>query len=243
VMLGESDPDGIIADRLSGESPFMATDKMDLNDGVTFDDPEPPPPPPPPAKAPKGPKGKSAKAAPPPEPVESDSIEIDLSSALEDFGPAPAADLPLVPPPPRSLEQAFRGIRDEVGRQSSEENAAEQFRLAQTYLDMGMVEDAITAFEVAAQSPRQRFDAASALGRLYLDRKEIERAIEWLERAAEAPAPTAEAGHALLYDLAMTLATVGESSRALAVLVELESDAGSYRDVAQQIDRLSKVQT
>ena len=38
-MLGEADPDAIIADRLSGDSPFMATDKMDLNEGVTFDEP------------------------------------------------------------------------------------------------------------------------------------------------------------------------------------------------------------
>jgi tetratricopeptide (TPR) repeat protein len=38
VMLGESDPDGIIAERLSGESPFLATDKMDLNEGVFFED-------------------------------------------------------------------------------------------------------------------------------------------------------------------------------------------------------------
>ncbi len=38
VMLGEKDPDGIIAERLSGESPFLATDKLDLNDGV--DEPE-----------------------------------------------------------------------------------------------------------------------------------------------------------------------------------------------------------
>ncbi len=36
-MLGEGDPDAIIADRLSGESPFLATEKMDLNEGVSFD--------------------------------------------------------------------------------------------------------------------------------------------------------------------------------------------------------------
>ncbi len=38
VMLGETDPDAIIADRLSGDSPFLATDKLDLNEGVFFDD-------------------------------------------------------------------------------------------------------------------------------------------------------------------------------------------------------------
>ena len=36
VMLGEGDPDAIIADRLSGDSPFLATEKMDLNEGVTL---------------------------------------------------------------------------------------------------------------------------------------------------------------------------------------------------------------
>ena len=105
-----------------------------------------------------------------------------------------------------------------------------------------MPDDAIKALEQAARSPRQRFDAASTLGRLYLARKEHVRAIEWLERAAEAPAPTPDAGRALLYDLAQTLETVGEQSRALAVFVELESESGGYRDVAGQIERLSKVQ-
>ncbi len=105
-----------------------------------------------------------------------------------------------------------------------------------------MTDDAIKALEVATRSPRQRFDAASMLGRLYLERKDIEHAIEWLERAAEAPAPTPDAGRALLYDLAKVLESAGEQSRALAVFVELEAESGGYRDVAGQIERLSKVQ-
>ena len=145
-------------------------------------------------------------------------------------------------PPARSLDQVFRGMRDESSRASSEETAAEQYRLALTYHEMGMPEDAIKALEGAARSPRQRFDAASMLGRLYLERKDSVHAIEWLERAAEAPAPTPDAGHALLYDLAKTLESVGEHSRALAVFVELESESGGYKDVQKQIERLSKVQ-
>ena len=39
VMLGEADPDAIIADRLSGDSPFMAADFLDLNEGVDFSSP------------------------------------------------------------------------------------------------------------------------------------------------------------------------------------------------------------
>lgn len=244
VMLGEGDPDAIIADRLSGDSPFLATEKMDLNDGVSFDTP------PGPAPVPSSPSIDAPAAAPIPAPmlqtpVADSEMEVDLSDLLAEPAPeaaSSAAPLPLVQPPPRSLDQVFRGMRDESNRASSEEAAAEQYRLALTYHEMGMVEDAVKALEAAARSPRQRFDSASMLGRLYLERKDTSRAIEWLERAAEAPAPTPDAGRALLYDLAKTLESVGEHSRALAVFVELESESGGYRDVAGQIARLSKVQ-
>ncbi len=225
VMLGEGDPDAIIADRLSGESPFLATEKMDLNE--------------------EAPKSASSRD-------ETSELRRDraVAGAAGEGGPppnaadtdAPSKPLPLVPPPPRSLDQVFRGIRDDSSRQSNEEAAAEAYRLALTYHEMDMTDDAIKALETATRSPRQRFDAASMLGRLYLERKDIDHAIEWLERAAEAPAPTPDAGRALLYDLAQVLESKGEHSRALAVFVELEAESGGYRDVDKQIERLSKVQ-
>lgn len=221
VALGENDPDAIIADRLSGESPFLATEKMDLNEGVSFDAP-----------------ASLASPASPASPASATETEIDLDAlSAPEEAPKP---LPLTPPPPRAVEQLK--AREEMNRGSTEEAAAEAYRLALTYREMNMPDDAIKALEQAARSPRQRFDAASMLGRLYLERKDNTRAIEWLERAAEAPAPTPDAGRALLYDLAQSLESVGEHARALAVFVELESESGGYRDVAGQIERLSKVQ-
>lgn len=213
VMLGERDPDAIIAERLSGESPFLATDKMDLNEGLVFEEPE-------------------AIESPAP-PVEE---EIDLDAVLEEEPSAAAAAQAT------SLDQVFKDMRDEAGRSSAEEAAAEQYRLALTYRELGMTEDAVKALEAAARSPRQRFDAGSLLGRLYIESGELPKAVEWFERASEAPAPTADASRALLYDLAETLERIGEHARALAVYVELEAESGGYRDVAHRIERLSKVQ-
>ena len=133
-------------------------------------------------------------------------------------------------------------MRDESGRASAEEAAAEQYRLALTYRDLGMNDEAVKALEAAARSPRQRFDACSLLGQVYLEKDDTALAVDWFERAAEAPAPTPDAGRALLYDLAETLEKIGEHARALAVFVELESESGGYRDVARRIERLSKVQ-
>jgi tetratricopeptide (TPR) repeat protein len=210
VMLGEADPDAIIADRLSGDSPFLAADFIDLND-----DTEPAP-------------GQAAAAAP----------EAPRAAAPEQEAnrPAKAAGKK------GGAASQRRESGDDGDRPStSDDAAAEQYRLALTYQDMGMIDDAITALEQAARSARQRFDAASMLGRLHLEQQRLGKAIEWFERAAEAPAPTPDAGRALLYDLASTLEAAGEGSRALAVFLELEAESGGYRDVGLRIDQLSRV--
>jgi hypothetical protein len=46
-------------------------------------------------------------------------------------------------------------------------------------------------------------------------------------------------GHAVLYELADALEQQGEPARALAVLLELETQRRAYRDVPRRIARLS----
>ena len=174
-MLGESDPDAIISDRLSGDSPFLATEKMDLNEGVQL------------RYASGRPTDAAAGGAAAAEPRASEGSQdearrraesgVDRDRSDRHARPSAAGRRRCgcrCPPPPRSLDQVFRGMRDESSRASSEEAAAEQYRLALTYHEMGMAEDAIKALEAAARSPRQRFDAASMLGRLYLERKDTD---------------------------------------------------------------------
>ena len=220
VMLGESDSESLIAERLSGDSPFLATDRMDLNEGVCFDD-EPP-----------------ALPQNSDELVDFSRIVIPPASPIPSPQHAAPGESAQTDSTPESLDEVLRQMRDEVERASAEEAAEEQFGLAQTYRELGMIDDAIHALQGAADSPRQRFNAASMLGALYVERGETERAIEWFGRAAEAPAPTADARHALLYDLAETLEQAGKNAQAMTVFVELETESGGYRDVARRIDRL-----
>jgi tetratricopeptide (TPR) repeat protein len=220
VVLGEKDPDAVIAERLSGESPFLATDDLDLNEGTFFADVEKETPVPQPTPVPK-------------------PTSVPKSQANAQGAAKPQAS----PSAPQSLDQVFSDLRDEVSQAPDEEAAAEQYALAVTYQDLGMVDDAIDALKLAARSPRQRFEAGCLLARLYRERGDSAQAIEWFERAAEAPPGSADAGRALLYDLADTLESVGEHGRALAVFVELEAESTGFRDVTKRIDRLSTIQT
>jgi tetratricopeptide (TPR) repeat protein len=135
----------------------------------------------------------------------------------------------------------LKGMRDEAAQDASPETAEQHFKLAATYVDMGMQDEAMKALEVAARSPRHRFRAGAMLAKSYLDSGDTVHAIEWYERAVEAPSPSPMAHHALLYELASVLEAHGEGARALAVLLELQSEAGEYRDVSSKLEQL-KVQ-
>jgi tetratricopeptide (TPR) repeat protein len=170
-----------------------------------------------------------------------DGPEVDLSDALAELKANPAAAPPPRPAPP-SLEGVFAEFRDEVARQTHADAVEQHYKVGLTYAEMGMVAEAMKELEIAVRSPRYRFDAASHLARLALGRGRSLEAIEWFERAAEAPAPTAEAGRALLYELADTLETGGETARALAVFLELQADTADFRDVSRRVERLARAQ-
>jgi tetratricopeptide (TPR) repeat protein len=270
-LLGEPDPDAVIADRLSGASPFMSTDlgatelpPFEADAGAAADPraEEPAPHPtsgdgdaaaaeravaPEPAAAVSASRGSKNRADPfalganavdidsilagrkSPQP---DSVEVDLSLVLDGTRPrddgkgAAGGDRP----------------RDEASRRSAISAAEGEYRRALALKDAGDVDGCIAALQAASRAPKLRFATASLLGRIYRDRGMMTQAVEWLERAAQAPAPTPDDYHTLLYELAEALESEGEIARALAVCLELQADAGSYRDVEQRVHRLAKVQ-
>ena len=122
------------------------------------------------------------------------------------------------------------------------DEAEQQYKRGLVLREAGDVDGCIAALEAASQAPKLRFVTASMLARIFREREMNRQAVEWFEKAAQAPAPTAEEGHDLLYELADALEREGEIARALAISLELQSDAGDYRDVAARIDRLTKVQ-
>jgi tetratricopeptide (TPR) repeat protein len=179
-------------------------------------------------------------------PVVLDTIEVDLSDMLGELERKQAASPPASTAesaaPSPDLESVFAGIRDRVARDKDRTDADAQYDRALEHMRAGRLEDAVTDLQAAARVPILRFAAASQLGRLLIQRGDLKEGVDWLERAAEAPAPTANDGFALLYDLADALERLGESARALAILLELDADAGDYRDIRTRIDHLSRVQ-
>lgn len=304
-LLGEPDPEALIAERLSGQSPFMTTDLFldshEFSSSVPPDAPKaadspapqapmarPPAAPAPPPVSPvneieSGPPVESKPAAkraakPASKPpargdrdlfeisahtidlesilgelesppavahASTESVEVDLSIVLDDIKrPQRRPEAPAEAPAsaPGDLDGVFAHLRDDASRRSVMEEAEQQYKRGLALREAGDIDGCIVALQAASQAPRLRFVTASLLARILRDRGMNRQAVEWFEKAAQAPAPTAEEGHDLLYELADALEKEGEIVRALAISLELQAEAGAYRDVAARIDRLTKVQ-
>jgi len=197
------------------------------------------------------------------DPVLDDEPQPDLGALMESdapidtIAPADAAEAEDVPEaediaapepaqaaPDPSLEQVFANLRADATDEAAElppiEQATRQMKIAETYLAAGMVEEAEFAFQQAANDPRFRFRAAAGLGRLMWRQGKVDAAVEWLVRASEASAPSPDESWDVLYELADALEASGETTRALALLLEVQAEQPEFRDVASRIDRLMR---
>jgi tetratricopeptide (TPR) repeat protein len=167
--------------------------------------------------------------------------EIDLNAELAGPGQAagPGGE---AGPGEAELGEAFSDFRQEVVRQTGADHCAQHMTIGRTYLEMGMRDQAVEPLTAAARSTQFRFEAASLLGRIFRERGDLDQAIQWFDRAADAPAPSAAEGRTLLYDLGRAVEDRGDTSRALAIFLELRAEAGEYLDVASRIERLSRVE-
>jgi tetratricopeptide (TPR) repeat protein len=217
VLMNEPDPDALIAERLSGQSPFTSTDfAMD-------------------AEMPPFASERAASELPPAEAQADWPDAIVTTAAPEQEHPGTAQD------GARSTPQRAPGTEDAF--ELIEDGFDLEYKAGLALLMAGDLKGAIEALKAASRAPKLRFASAALLGRTFMILGMAPEAIEWFEHAAEAPAPAPADSHLLLYELANALESQGEVARALAICLELKAEAGDYKDVPARANRLAKVQT
>jgi tetratricopeptide (TPR) repeat protein len=193
--------------------------------------------------------GELESPPPPRKSAPTENVEVDLSVVLDDIKrPPPPVNrpAPVAPAKPAiegsDIDGVFAQLRDEASRRSAIEAAEQEYRRGIALKAAGDIDGCIEALQAASRAPKLRFATASLLGRIFRERGLTAEAVTWYERAAQAPAPTAAEYHVLLFELAELLEAEGEIIRALTVCLELQAEAGDFRDVAVRVDRLAKVQ-
>ena len=123
---------------------------------------------------------------------------------------------------------------------ADETDADEAVSVAARLIAAGDVSAAKATLEPLMATPGLRPIVGVHLAQLYRREGDYLRALHCLEQAAEQPPVHADNAHALAYELAVTLETMGQRSEALGLYRELLSEVGpAFRDVAARAEHLS----
>jgi tetratricopeptide (TPR) repeat protein len=137
-----------------------------------------------------------------------------------------------------SLSDIFREFQKGVDKQLGKEDYETRYNLGIAYKEMGLVDEAIAEFQLAAKDEARLLECASMLGICFLEKGMPKLAVKWFEKGLSAPGRNEEEYQGLRYDLASALEQAGETERALALFTELYGQDASFRDVADKVRQL-----
>jgi tetratricopeptide (TPR) repeat protein len=137
-----------------------------------------------------------------------------------------------------SIEELFREFQKGVAEQLREEDYDTHFNLGIAYREMGLLDEAIREFQLAAKSPELGVEATSMIGSCYLEHGLPEQAAEWYARALAMPGVAPEVQIGLRYELGRAHEANGNLDGALASFGEVLALNPGFRDVVDRVARL-----
>ncbi len=151
----------------------------------------------------------------------------------------PAGDV-VSQPAEQSLEEIVEGFKKGVAEHLSPTDYDTHFNLGIAYREMGLLDEAIGEFQVAAKDPGHLVLCCSMLGLCFLDKGLPELAVKWYSRGLEAPNLAEEDHLGLLYDLGCAYLAVDDKASAYKAFVDLYGINNGYRDVVARIEELGR---
>lgn len=174
---------------------------------------------------------------------ESASEHFDLASELDLFGTQSAVeemsdledDKPLTSP---GLEEIFREFKKGVEKQVATEDYDTRYNLGIAYKEMGLLDEAIAEFQLAAKDDARLLECCSMLGLCFLEKAMPDIAIKWFEKGLQAPGRGSDEYNGLRYDLAQAHEMAGDPGKALDFYMDIYRVNNRFRDVRERVREL-----
>lgn len=181
-------------------------------------------------------------AAPAPTPAEADA-GFDLGAELGELFSAqsveePAAETAASELGDAGLAEIFKEFKKGVDKQLGKEDYDTRYNLGIAYKEMGLIDEAIAEFQLAAKDEARMLECSSMLGICFMDKGMPKLAVKWFEKGLKAPGRSDEEYQGLRYDLAMAHEASGETEKALNLYEDLYGQDANFRDVATKVREL-----
>jgi tetratricopeptide (TPR) repeat protein len=138
----------------------------------------------------------------------------------------------------QSLEEIVEGFKKGVAEHLSPTDYDTHFNLGIAYREMGLLDEAIGEFQIAAKDSSHLVLCCSMLGLCFLDKGLPELAVRWYRRGLDVPGVNEEDTLGLLYDLGCAYLAVDDRESAYKTFVDLYGMDTNYRDVVARIEEL-----
>ena len=173
---------------------------------------------------------------------ESEEEFFDLASELEkelDVEVAASQDLEIVSDE-QSIEEIVEGFRKGMAETLSPEDYDTHYNLGIAYREMGLVDEAISEFQLAAKDSRYLIDCCSLLASCFVDKGFPELAIKWYNEGLDSPTISQDEVLGLQYELGDLYLKIGEADEARQRFVEIYGVNSDYRDVSSKLASLEQ---
>ncbi len=181
---------------------------------------------------------KEAGEPEPPAPWEQRLID-DVAAELDNMSLPPA---PAMAPGQISVEEVLSQFKRGIAETVPEDDAATHYDLGIAYREMGLLEDAVGEFKVAARAASKAPDALFLVGLVRLEQGRTKEALDALDAAVEAPAATKAQRAAAEYQRGVIFADVeGDGAAGLLAFKRSKSLGGSAPDLDRRIAQLITV--
>ena len=162
-------------------------------------------------------------------------LAAEIEEELSREGGLDEDELLLEAPREQSLEEIVEGFKKGVSEALSPEDYATHLDLGIAYREMGLLDEAIGEFQIAAKAPAQLVQCCSMLGLSFLDKGLPELAVKWYRRGLAAPDLSEDDELGLLYDLGNAHFAMGERDEAYKTFVDIYGTNSNYRDVVAKL--------
>jgi tetratricopeptide (TPR) repeat protein len=166
------------------------------------------------------------------------NLAAELEKELEEEEEAPAAPVVEGTEGEVSLEEIFREFKRGVEQQLSPEDYETHYNLGIAYKEMGLLDEAIGEFQIAAKDAARAVECCSMLGLCFVEKGMPQLAIQWFQKGLESPSIKPEERLGLRYDLASLHEQNGDAERAYQLYLDIYGENTNYRDVVDRVKSL-----
>ncbi len=136
------------------------------------------------------------------------------------------------------VEEVFAKFKEGVAKQISVDDAQSHYDLGVAYKEMGLLEDAVREFEVAARDAKRECVCRSMIGMIQIERGNVNEAIDAFMRGLKAKVRTPDQDTVIEFEVAACYEMKKMTAKALEFYQKAARREPGYRDVQERIRRL-----